>query len=511
MELLRSTNRLSTYLASQGYAARRDNHAIAEAEFVSLTGTTTAKSADPFSFPFPAGLDFDLLRRVMTENDNRVGFSIDKLTKKSRFLPHSGDTSRFLSDGENVDVLWTSEKTFVTRHDPNYGSLHLWAIRLYSTTVQLLQNQLELHAYSFVSEANSEDYMSEIPLRFFQHLLTPILHLGPSAVVYFSHNRSEPPVEASLALVPTTDQCLTNDVEICFVSPTHTHMQALALHPVHKRVCLCLDIGWSYRFSPEEMNHHLLGFRQPVHLRIPDKLNGFDGKEEPFVVNPILVSLTIQLEAHPGYLSKKMIDGIAKNTNIKSLSIDCGDWGSETLFGGKAPEWVVDLFRCVVLPSRSLECLVFVANRNFRNEPKHPMCRQAAFDQVTGRVKSRLYVEKLVEKRCFSAHHVHSVSKFRLQSQPPLKSNAYWDSVLFSPALVLNCLRRQLGGSPPGSLAALAVLRINQGILYSFATNLIPCDLSASSAGATFYILRSSLFNRRCASTRYTTVTGQVM
>jgi hypothetical protein len=509
MELLRSTNRLSSYLESRGYTAHHGNHAIAEAEFVSLSGSA-AKSADPFSSPFSAGLDFHLLRRVLTENC--IGkeicslFIVKEIGKNRLCLPHSADTSRFLSEGEKVDVLWISAETLVTSQNPIHGP-GLLGVRLYSITVELLQHRLELHAYSIVSEA-SQAYTSEFPLRFFRHVLTPILHLGPNVVVDFAANRSEPPVEASLALVPTTDQCLTNDVEICFVRPSLAHLRALASHPVHGRVCLCLEMGNLYRFSFEKMNHHLLGFRQPVHLRIPHKLNGFNGQEEPFVVNPALMSLTIQSEAYPGYLSKKMIDGIAKNTNIKSLSIDCEDWGSETLSGGKAPKWVVELFRCVVLPSRSLECLVFAANRTFRNEPKHPVCRQAAFDQLTRRLKSRRWD---FDRRCWLALNAHSVSKFRLRSKPPLKSNEDWDSLLFSPALVLNCLHRQLGGIPPGNTAALAVQRVNQGVLYSFATNLIPCDLSVSSASATFVILRSAWPNRRCASTRNAADTAQVI
>jgi hypothetical protein len=503
MEHLRRTNRLSTHLESKGYEASRGNHALAEAELASLTGSTTAKSADPFSFLSSTGLDFHLLMRVMTENyidsETRSAIVIEEIGNNRLILPHSGDTSRFLSEGEKVDVLWISAETFVTSQDPIHGLWGLRWSRLYSITVDLLQHRLELHAYSFDPEGPQHS-RSETPLRFFRHLLMPIFHFGPSIVINFLYDPSEPPVDASLALVPTTDQFLTNEVTICFVRPTHAHMRALASHRVHRRVCLCLEIGDLFRFSEIEMNHYLLGFRQPVHLRIPYKLNFFNGEEEPFVANPALVSLTIQSEAHPGYLSKKMIDGIAKNANIKSLSIDCEDWGFKTRSGGKVPEWVVELFRCVVLPSSSLECLVFVANRNWRNEPKHPVCRQAAFDQLTRWLMIRVWDS---DKHCYLAlppYNAHSVSIFQLRSKPPIKSNAYWDSALFSPALVLNCLHRQVGGNPPGNMATLAVQRINQGVLYSFATNLIPCDLSASSAGVIFDILRSGWSKRRCAS-----------
>jgi hypothetical protein len=530
MELLRSTNRLSTYLASQGYAARRGNHAVAEAEFVSLSGST-AKSANPFSFP--CGLDFDMLRSVMAQtyigNECRAAFSVGKLRYVRRFLPHfhftnrltqhtfansnKRDTSRFLSDGEKVDVLWISAEVFVTSQYHIGGSWNLFGEHLYSITVTLHQHRLELHAHSRRSEV-PQHYMSETPLRFFCHFLTPILHLGPSVVVCFVDNRSEPPIDAFLALIPTTDQCITNDVTICFFRPSRGHMQVLASHPVHRRVCLCLEIGYLFRYSREEMNQYLLGFRQPVHLRIPRILNGFFYNEVPFVENPALVSLTIEsgglLETE---LSKKMIDGIAKNTNIKSLLIDCDDWGTYTDFGRQVPCWVIELLRDAVLTSSSLECLLFAVNRNRDYEPRSSACKQAAFDHLTSELVSRIRVWDC-DKRRYSvrpAHQVHSVSKFQVRSQRPLKSNACWDSVLFSPALVLNCLHRLQGGSPPGNTAALAVLRINQGILYSFATNLIPCDLSVSSASTTFYVLRSGLFKHRCASTRNATDTAQVM
>jgi hypothetical protein len=73
-----------------------------------------------------------------------------------------------------------------------------------------------------------------------------------------------------------------------------------------------------------------------------------------------------------------------------------------------------------------------------------------------------------------------------------LKSNTVWDSE-FSPTLVLNCLRRQSGGCPPAILWGLAIRRISQGILYEYATNLVPLDLSASSASAIFESLYHSV------------------
>jgi hypothetical protein len=510
MALLRRTHRLSAYLESQGYAVYLRDRAITlvEAEFVSVS-ECTAECLDGCSF-IPPEFDFYKLRQVMSELFAKRGYGttevecfIDKVdsyprrkTKRSRsVLPVSSD-GRPILDGENVDILWISVGEFVTcQHLELYHGIY--GNHLYSVAFQLREHVLDLRAYDFRPKSPRDNCSSETPLRFFCHVLKPILPVLRSFTVEFVHNRLDPPVDAAIALVPTTDQDFANDVTICFECPSDAQLRALASHPVNRRVLLCLKMGGLHRFSREEFNGYLLGFRHPVNLQIPRDLEHFEGKEEPFVVNPAFRSLTVRSETMTYCLSKKMIDGIASNKSLKSMTIDCENWGIDLFDGSKVPNWLVDLFHSAILPSdNNLECLSFVTHHNYWNKPQPVKLRQAAFGELAVRLLCGVWDH---DKRCFAserpARNVHSVSTFRLLSKP-MKSNVYWDSLLFSPALVLNCLHRVLGGRPPGTIAALAVQRINQGFLYRFATNLIPCDMSASSASAMFDILRGGLFRR---------------
>jgi hypothetical protein len=515
MALLRRTHRLSACLESQGCAVFLRNRAIphaitlVEAEFVSVS-ECTAECLDGLSF-IPSEFDFYKLRQVMSElfairgyGKSKVECFIDKVDSYPRpetkrrhsALQVLSDPGQPIPDGENVDILWISVGEFVTcQHLQMYHGF--FGNHLYSVTFQLREHVLDLYAYDFKREGPRDNFSSETPLRFFCHVLKPILPVLRRFAVEFVYNHLDPPVDAALALVPTTDVDFANDVTIFFEGPSDAQLRALASHPVNRRVLLCLKMGNLFRFPPKRLNGFLLGFRHPINLQIPRELEHFDGEEEPFVVNPAFRSLTVRSATMSCCLSTKMIDGIASNKSLKSMTIDCENWGIDLSHGSKVPNWLLDLFRSAILPSdNNLECLSFVTHHNYRNKPQPVELRQAAFGELAARLLCRVWDH---DNRCFTserpARNVHSVSTFRLLSKP-MKSNVYWDSLLFSPALVLNCLHRVLGGRPPGIIAALAVQRINQGFLYRFATNLIPCDLSASSASAMFDILRGGLFRR---------------
>jgi hypothetical protein len=174
---------------------------------------------------------------------------------------------------------------------------------------------------------------------------------------------------------------------------------------------------------------------------------------------------------------------------MEHLVIDCRDWDSHRN-DNATPSEIKAVFCDALQGGTNLKCLTLVSRCENRetyetDKPEPSRIVQQAFD-------------RLGEALDFPSHKRHCVAQLHFTfphmryDKPRLKSNMLWDSE-FSPTLVLNCLRRQPGGCPSATLLGLASRRINQGILFEYATNLVPLDLSASNATAIYEALYHSV------------------
>jgi hypothetical protein len=337
----------------------------------------------------------------------------------------------------------------------------------------------ELMAYSLpqfdsTNQACSFGPVSDLPLRFLRRALAPIEHEIPSFRIEI---RSINPVDDALVLVPRTDQTPMDNTTIYLSSPSPDLLRALWSYPLHPGVILRPETGYlNVDFPRQHLNDVLLGFQLPLHLRVPRTLEAFESTGESFTTNPAFTSLTISTSSP---LSTKMLDGIACNKGLANLFLDCDDWDNHD----NALSILRDVFRHALQGNRTLKCLTFTSHDR-KDRQKSPKSMQETFERLSKDLNLRSY-------------NRHSVSRFDWDfldttRKPRVKSNCWWDAG-FSPALVLNCLNQQPGGCPPGHLLDLAVRRINQGALFKYATNMVPCDLSTSSASVIFESVSNSV------------------
>jgi hypothetical protein len=529
--LLRKTNRLAMHLASNGHALYQADgysdewvlHLANPIEVEFFTSSTTKITWDtrwafPFltrtgelhmmswlseadsdgiadnagNFPFPPQTDrlfsqiSDLLHSPSSHCDRDTGYEILPFQEESDH-DHLLERMKHFSRQDEADILWLSATEFVSFRwfSARSHELGLYSSNSYAMSVGMCR----FFAYSLPQLDNSDGVfqfapVSDLPLRFIYHSLAPILQEISSLKIEIA---AATPVDAALALVPRTNHNPMNNTTIKLSCSSTELLRALASFPIHHRVRLLFE-EVSGGIPPQELNDLLLQFRFPVHLQIPRTLLDFECENEPFTTNPSFTSLTFPSCRTP--LSTRMLNGIGHNKGMKHLVIDCWEWDYHRN-DMTAPSVIKAVFCGALRSSVNLKCLTLVsqyedkAREYATDEPKPPTSVQQAF-------------ERLGEDLDFTSHKRHSVAqlhwsfpRFRCDI-PPLKSNLLWDSE-FSPTLVLNCLRQQPGGCPSAILLGLATCRINQGILFQYATNLVPWDLSSSNASAIFETLYHSV------------------
>jgi hypothetical protein len=189
-------------------------------------------------------------------------------------------------------------------------------------------------------------------------------------------------------------------------------------------------------------------------------------------------SLTIDLD-DVGEFPSAVFEGIAGNPSITRLTIILA---SQSFCGNTAVLPVIGAgFRSVKTLSFELFWKPFPVGRA-SNEEKSP---QQMFDVLC---------DHMCAKACIG--HRYSQISFidgYSQNNARIKSNPAWDSRM-SPALLLNWQREQETLTHENSsVIKVAVQAINKGVPYCSATNLMPVDLSASSATGIFVLLKSRL------------------
>jgi hypothetical protein len=511
MVALHRTNRLAMHLASNGHALYTygdafDNdesdmyiYSPVEVEFVSqpaseggavhprsrperlswLTGEDSEPNAEnTSSFPFPPQTDrlYDQLAMLMRHPyEHEMGYNIlpfQEANHHNLFLQEMKHTRR---NGE-ADILWLSTTEFVSFLD-----FYCRNGEEYTSYSYAMRPPGKLLAYSLPQIDNTNGGFrfgsaSCLPLRFVRHVLAPAevssFEIEISATTH---------VDAALALAPTTDQTPMGNTKITFSNPSLELLNALSSYPLHQGVRLCIEVHGRRR-DPQALNDLLRGFRFPVHLQVPRALRNFECGDEPFTTNPSFTKLTIAT-CSTG-LSSKMLNGIARNRSMTHVVVECKD--------SDRYDTVVSVFKDVFFHafqgSKNLKSFTIVSDYSESSRFNNPSWRSSESAQNA--------FERLGTDLDFASHNRHSISRFHWsfpnsQRKRRLKSNCLWDSG-FSPALVVNYLYGQPGGCPPANLLSLAIRRINQGILFKYATDLVPWDLSASNASAIFKTLITS-------------------
>jgi hypothetical protein len=471
--MLRSTNRLDRYLASKGHgvsACGINEHVkviVREVELVERLSLESGQLCEASSLEVPLKFCFPTLNWLLFRLDTDESYFEFCLHAERQDRDSSNLSSGLvLSDWATFDVLWLSTTVFLTAV-PFRGDIYVKT--MYTMVVAMNKVRLKIHVHRVLDctpLGTGHDQLgppAELPLRFMAHHLTQILDLVTSIVLEFC---TTAPEEAVLALVPSTEYRLSNPIAVTLVNTPPDLLRSLASRNIHSRVLLRL--GWGLtRILKSTLNEILCEFRKSVHLEVPWELLEFNDCEASFAANPAFQSLTIDASAR-SQLSLKLLHGMACNTSMKHLTIDCYDWASQskhTLIG--------DLFRIVVLENSRLQSLTLVSR----------------YDWDAGNSSLQDLQRALIPH--LDSNTMHGLSTFRFSNhrRKLFRATEEWDSS-FSPALVLNCLCRRQGGCPPAGVSGLAIRSINKGALYRRATNLVPCDRSASSATSILYILR---------------------
>jgi hypothetical protein len=473
----------SQHVREPGGAARR-------LSFGSLSWPAAAESEgineERGNFPFPAQTDdlFDQLTSIFDvplAECHRASAGYEILSIES--VNFQGRFKKYVHKERRTDkavILWLSATEFVSLHRISIESFRCeMTARSYSYAMSVQRFGCNfpwrLMAYSMPQLDGVAQFRatSDLPLRFVRHALAPIVDEVSSFEIEIV---ATTPIESALALVPSIEQTPMDNTTIFVKFPSTELLHALASYPVHQRVRLRIEAGHGLDpVTPQVLNDLLRGFRLPVHLQVPSALLDLDCVDEPFTTNPSIDSLTISTWNRR--LSTKMLNGIARNKGMTRLFIDCSDWDDfESDYSIHSV--IKAVFHHALRGSRNLKCLTLVSR--FDDSRYHsPKQMQESF-------------ERLGQDLDLASYNLHSVSKFHWsfpnsRIKLRLESSSLWDSG-FTPALVLNCLSRQPGGSPPANLLGLAVRRINQGMLYKYATDLAPWDLSTSSASALFHL-----------------------
>jgi hypothetical protein len=446
--MLRWTNRLSTHVASHGYATYRTKgdtslRFMREVEFLGPFDSTMSEVSAEFSgldgwklkqlLADPSRLDSDTIAiHPVQSDDDRLAL----MQGKRRAEAPTGD--------ETVEILWLSPTEFVsTRQFGLWSEQYTIKVWLRGDAVASARHSefdcsLRLHAYSIFQFHDDGTATSgpppELPLRFLFHLGSPMI--GELAKIELDFgNGNVPNTDSVLALVPAAVHDIKRVIDVSIVGASTEILRALHAYPFHRNVRLRLVDGWIGKSVPDQvLNDHLRQFQRLRSLLVPYRLLNFASAGSSFASNEAFESLTIAATTckEP---SLNMLRGMVNNKNLKQLNIQ---------------------FFFFLTPAE----------------------QQENFDRMANLLASKLG----------SRHGLSSLlcSIENITAEPLIKGNHALDTH-FSPALVLNWLRCQQISCHATSWKIWA---INRGLVYRKATNLAPFDLSVSSASIIFDTLR---------------------
>jgi hypothetical protein len=487
--MIRRTNRLSAFLASNGHGVRKENweDPFVEAEFVGTESATAEDSGVTFSAITPE-FDVFVLNQLMAHKVECV------ITEQigdgpTRVLLDENDA--VLQCGTNIDILWLSEDKFVTRHSFEFRHDERRDVTwLCDMKVKLSEVSVGLKGYRLRSieedESKAEPSSSGLPFRFLTHMLAQKLHLVSKMELFFG---GATPVDAVLSVIPTTAaENITKDIEVSLRGDAGLVVWAMADRPIHRHVVLCLDGEFSRFTRAHIMNIVLRRYPHRLRLHVPVKLWKFEPVGETFAANSAIESLTFS-ELNNRDLSPKLLNGLSRNQGLMYLTIvwDIDQWSH---FGFKCPPWIVDVFRAVWRPGTNLRLITVKFNYYADPRMTHWDDDECYYDPV--RAQREVFEQVALHLNSDLANgrnlSILQLACNGIDYKKSAKSNCPWDA-RFSLGVAINWLHCQ---QVPPSLKAsgVAVRSINQCSAFTFSTNLGTWDPATSRASAIYDILR---------------------
>jgi hypothetical protein len=419
--MLRRTNRLKELLASHGrelwlYCAERDD----------IPPSDIVEAECPQELQSQLTSVFELVQ-LIANNEDADAFLVKKAGNNHTLYPVPPN----LDWERNVSMLWLSETVFVTRWRclkvPSNMKKHVNGLLNIDW-----DDGIALCAYSFVSEGPADP---EVPLGFLSRLIQPIL---PLPVVEFG---TTVPVAVALSLVPTTAHNVGNESCTFVDRPSPDIVQALAVHPVHHDVELCVRLeATDGCVAPFWIEADCSAYHQKHHV-VATQLACLASR------------LGIQL---PNYI-------ICSLSNVAELAT--------RLIGV-----------CGAFPTTVSAHTLGTARPTLRYDPSTLESLQDSSEPLQEEFDRFCSYSKTLSR------YTPVFACCRVAFPRGLRSNSQWDSQVL-PAMLLNCLCQQ-SRVPSTPYAELVIQRINQGYLYHRVSNLAPFDLSAANASAIFRVLR---------------------
>jgi hypothetical protein len=521
--MLRRTNRLQEHLKSIGYGFYERSvypenplFDVREVEFIpppegnavtkenrkrragSPDGNTSVPGPSRTLF-IPDGFCFWTLERLIKRFDHTQGrnpffIPLENLSLcQERWGKHIPRFRNWWREDESINIFWLSPTEFVSplrlHSFENYASYAVEFFFNEKCTSSSKHSSLLLYAYHIDNMKSKGHRTPQAPLQFFKQLVAPVIDRISS--IEFSrceYALSTSTIVAMLSVVsmdaPSNSSMLHRKNDVLRVrlngNLTDDQVKELVSFPFHPNVRL----GFSSSCSSEQCNRFLLQAKYLCHVEIPDKLVDVEGEDKLFVSNPVFQSLTFRVQYN--IPSSKLLECISESKTINHLTVQCHDSKDED------KRRILDILRtqCVGRDSSVKEFTIEVIVYSF---PWHSFIMgdaQRFFDQWT----------QYICNGCNKGLARHSgLSSFRFafsdgRYNPFIKSNPKWDSFLV-PSLAMNwsCRQRRVESSPSAldeiCTMVWAVRAVNQGSAYRGATNVVPCDLSPSSASVIFDML----------------------
>jgi hypothetical protein len=390
----------------------------------------------------------------------------------------------------SVAILWISATEFISAVRISHFGVHSVGVFWSDDLGHVVATKL--YATSLLNFYGDKVSRGPLPMKTFG-FLRELIYSTMSQILKIELGISERDVpsktfDAMLSLLPTNARKCERQGYLQVVFRLRTSLgaeQSLQSYPFHRSIVLRLS-----EVLPIDLKQLNALFRHVQHLRhihvqrslVDLQLDALD--DDPFTANPVLESIV--LEPKGRVLSQALLDGVARSTSIRHLTLTSAGEARQD-----APNFCEVLCRAVQGKFSNLETLTIALN-------SQSTAPQSAFSAMTYLIPAQL------NKKTWSGFGVACV-RFTLWNslQPPVvRSNRIWDSHVV-PVLAKNWFNRHLqkqssstageSGVFDSRLIRLAIRAVNQGIVFGKTTNVVPSDMAFSNAILIFHLIKESV------------------
>jgi hypothetical protein len=517
--MLRWTSRLRNHLISNGheiYMFNRDvenGHTLCDLHEAEWVLDPPKRKRKKMTNANPLSDLFDLLRTEKMRREFGPSYHTDVVLPfvnegdDSVFGENNSRDGALVAEEDLIDVLWLSPTEFVSKH--RIGTFTLQDVWLHHYWIRCaLDINPPGHHLCFVDfcayglpEFNGEEISCgpapEQTIHLLRQLLAPWMRKLSSISIELREYPSLPTsVFATMtSLFPRKDHVIDfklrehrNCIELSFHGHvSNDHMRHLSQYPFHPIVCLRFEgASLGPRGRQQFLNDLFRQFQHLRQLRPPECLLHFDSESVSFTSNPAFEQLVLEdddLRKTPR-LPQAVLEGLAGNKNTNCLTL-------HSRLNEQSVEAIISGFFQISAPAVGLSLVPLVPW----------LTPFAGWDSTAQSFLSAL-TERIASdsSRKFGRSHGLSHFFFRVPGVECPSSNATWDSLAL-PSLLLNWLHNRrkreaslvTAGPLKVQMAEFTIRAVNQGSLIRNASNLIPYDLSTSSASVIYDVIRQDV------------------